>query len=72
MKLMNPGMSVACSSAIIFMVGPLSSLCSSHGLTHMLCLLLGLCLAGGGEVLLLVVVAVFDVEIANTSLYVTE
>ena len=29
-------------------VGPLSSLCSSHGLTHMLCLLLGLCLADGG------------------------
>ena len=29
-------------------VGPLSSLCSSHGLTHMLCLLLGLCIDGGG------------------------
>ena len=27
---------------------PHSSLCSSHGLTHMLCLLLGLCMAGGG------------------------
>ena len=27
---------------------PLSSLCSSHGLSHMLCLLLGLCMAGGG------------------------
>ena len=29
-------------------VGPLSSLCSSHGLTHMLCLLLGLCMGAGG------------------------
>ena len=29
-------------------VGPLSSLCSSHGLTHMLCLLLGLCMGAAG------------------------
>ena len=46
-KLVNPGMSVAYSSAIMFWP-PLSSLCSSHGLTHMLCLRLGLCMAGGG------------------------
>ena len=48
MKLVNPGMSVAYSSAIMLWEAPLSSLCSSHGLTHMLCLLLDLCLAGGG------------------------
>ena len=48
---MNPGMSVAYSSAIMLWQAPLSSVCSSHSVTHMLCLLLGLCLAasdGGG------------------------
>ena len=47
MKLVNPGMSgIQFSHNVV--VGPLSSLCISHGLTHMLCLFLGLCLAGGG------------------------
>ena len=48
MKLVNLGMSVAYSSTVMLWYAHLSSLCSSHGLTHMLCLLLGLCLAGGG------------------------